>query len=109
MSIHTGRVALSKIGQTTDLIIAAGDAVELAGEIRKTAMAGGKLYAVSGPVFAAAKVAPPSLDPKTVARGDDDESVPVYFMDTVQVPSQDVALRNRIGRVATTVIDRIRG
>ena len=109
VSIHTGRVALSKIGQTTDLIIAAGDAVELAGEIRKTAMAGGKLYAVSGPVFAAAKVAPPSLDPKTVARGDDDESVPVYFMDTVQVPSQDAALRNRIGRVATTVIERIRG
>jgi hypothetical protein len=30
-------------------------------------------------------------------------------MDTVQVPSQDAALRNRIGRVATTVIERIRG
>jgi hypothetical protein len=30
-------------------------------------------------------------------------------MDTVQLPSQDVALRNRIGRVATIVIDRIRG
>jgi hypothetical protein len=72
-------------------------------------MAGGKLYAVSGPVFAAAKVAPPSLDPTTIARGEDDESVPVYFMDTVQVPSQDAALRNRIGRVATTVIERIRG
>src|SRR6266508_1020442 len=109
VSIHAGRVALSKIGQTTDLIIAAGDAVDVAAEIRKTAMAGGKLYAVSGAVFAAAKVEPPPQDAVTVASGHDDGSVPVYFMDTVQMPSQDGALRHRFERVATTVIERIRG
>jgi hypothetical protein len=47
---------------------------------------------------------------KGYGRGDDEESVSVYFMDTVQLPSQEAAaLRHRIGRVAMTVIDRIRG
>jgi hypothetical protein len=68
---------LSKIGQTTDLIIAAGDAVDVAAQIRKTAVAGGNHYAVSGSVFAAAKIEPPSQDIVTVACGRDDENVSV--------------------------------
>jgi adenylate cyclase len=109
VSIHTGRVALSKIGQTTDLIIAAGDAVDVAAQIRKTAVAGGNHYAVSGSVFAAAKIEPPSQDIVTVACGRDDENVSVYFMDTVQLPPHSVPLQNRIQQAATVVIDRIRG
>jgi adenylate cyclase len=108
VSIHAGRVALSKIGQTTDLIIAAGDAVEVASEIRKTAMAERKLYAVSNSVFAAAKVEPPAQDSVTVAAGHDNASLPVYLMDTVET-QQDAALRRRIRRAATKVVDRIRG
>jgi adenylate cyclase len=109
VSIHAGRVALSKIGQTTELIIAAGDALKMAAEIRKQAMAGGKLYAVSDSVFAAAKIEPPPLDAVPVCLRDDEERMPVYFMDTVQLPSQEMALRTRIQRVTATVIDRIRG
>src|SRR5262245_12993865 len=109
VSIHAGRVALSKIGQLTDLIIAAGDALKVVAEMRKLAVAGQKPYAVSAPVFAAAKVEPPPQDAATVASGDDEATVPVYFMDAVDLPSQDGALRSRIQRVATTVIDRMRG
>ena len=107
VSIHAGRVALSKIGQTTDLIIAAGEALKVAAAIRKTAMAGGKHYAVSGSVFDAARLDPPPQDAVTVSGRDG--SVPVYFMETVEVPTQDGALRARIAHVATTVIDRLRG
>ena len=108
VSIHTGRVALSKIGQTTDLTTAAGDAVELAGEIRKTAMAGGKFSAVSGPVFAAAKVAPPHWTRRRspAARRKRAGLLHGYGPGAA---SEDAMLRNRIGRVATTVIKRIRG
>jgi adenylate cyclase len=109
VSIHAGRVALSKIGQTAELIIAAGDAVEVAAEMRKTAMACGKLYAVSDKVFATAKVEPPPQNVVKVACGPDNVSVPIYFMDAVELPTQDVTLRNRIQRVATTVIDQLRG
>jgi class 3 adenylate cyclase len=109
VSIHAGRVALSKIGQTAELIIAAGDAVEVAAEMRKTAMACGKLYAVSDKVFATAKVEPPPQNVVEVACGPDNVSVPIYFMDAVELPSQDVTLRNRIQRKAMTVIDQLRG
>jgi adenylate cyclase len=109
VSIHAGRVALSKIGQTAELILAAGDAVEVAAEIRKTAMARGKLYAVSDKVFAAAKVAPPAQNVVNVACGPDNVSVPIYFMDAVELPAQDATLRNRMQRAATTVMDQLRG
>jgi hypothetical protein len=58
--MHAGRVVLGKIGQSADLIIAAGGAVTAVAEIRKTAVARGNLYAISGPVFAAAKTDPPA-------------------------------------------------
>ena len=109
ISIHAGRVALSKIGQSAELIIAAGDAVEVAAEIRRTANASGKFYAVSGTVFTAAKVDPPAHRITKVAAGPEHVDIPVYYMDGVQLPSQDATLRNRIQRAATAVLDQIRG
>jgi adenylate cyclase len=109
VSIHAGRVALSKLGQTAELIIAAGDAVEVAAEIRKSARAMGKLYAVSDKVFAAAKIAPPLHPPLPVASGADKASEPIYFMDAVELPAQDATLRNRVQQAMTTVLDQLRG
>jgi adenylate cyclase len=109
VSIHAGHVALSKIGQTAELIIAAGDAVEVAAEIRRTATAAGKSYAVSDTVFAAAKVEPPAQRITKIAAGVDRVDIPVHYMDVVQLPSRDATLRNRIQRAATAVLDQIRG
>ena len=109
ISIHAGHVALSKIGQSAELIIAAGDAVEVATEIRRTANASGKFYAVSDTVFAAAKVDPPAHRITKVAEVAKHTGIPVYYMDAVQLPSQDATLRNRIQRAATAVLDQIRG
>jgi adenylate cyclase len=109
ISIHAGHVALSKIGQSAELIIAAGDAVEVATEIRRTANASGKFYAVSDTVFAAAKVDPPAHRITKVAEVAEHTGIPVYYMDAVQLPSQDATLRDRIQRAATAVLDQIRG
>lgn len=108
VSIHAGRVVLGKIGQTAELIIAAGEAVALASDIRKAAVACGNPYAVSGPVFAAAGIEPPAqkMERISCAAG---SGVPIYFMDGVQIPAPDEAMRVKLQAAATTVLDRLRG
>ncbi len=107
VSIHAGRVALSKLGQTAELIIAAGDAVEVATEIRKKAKALGKLYAVSNKVFSAANIAPPLQTTLSVTCDSVSESI--YFMDGVDLPAEEQNLRNRVQRAMTTMVDQLRG
>jgi adenylate cyclase len=109
VSVHTGRVALSKLGQTAELIIAAGDAVEVAAEIRKNAKAHGKAYAISDRVFATAKVPRPVQTAIDVACGEDNAREPIYFMDAVELPAQDASLRIRARRAMATVVDQLRG
>jgi hypothetical protein len=60
-------------------------------------------------VFTAAKVDPPAHRITKVAAGPEHVDIPVYYMDGVQLPSQDATLRNRIQRAATAVLDQIRG
>jgi adenylate cyclase len=110
VSVHCGPVVLANLGQTTELLIAAGEAVAVVSEIRKAAIARGKPYAVSEAVFAASKLDPPAdKAPEKISAGGEGVSVPIYFMDTVQIATQDESMRERLQQAATSVLDRLRG
>jgi adenylate cyclase len=110
VSVHCGPVVLANLGQTTELLMAAGEAMAVASEIRKAAIARGKPYAISEAVFAAAKLDPPADRAlQQISACGEEISLPIYFMDTVQIAAQDETMRDKLQQAATTVLERLRG
>lgn len=63
VTIHTGHAAVSEIGATDPpTVIAIGEAVDVANELRKAAAAQGKHFAISEATYAAANLELPSQD-----------------------------------------------
>jgi adenylate cyclase len=107
LTLHIGRLALSNVGQSSDLIIAEGEAVEAAAAIRKALMTSSSSYAVSQAVFDMAGVERPPRPAAKVAVNN--ANIAVYILDTIQLAAPELALHQRIQRKAATVMDRIRG
>jgi adenylate cyclase len=68
VSIHAGRAVVGEIGSSLPpAVIAIGEAIDVANELRKAAAARGKAFAISEQVFTAAGADPPAED-KVVLR-----------------------------------------
>jgi adenylate cyclase len=80
VSIHAGRAAVGEIGSSDPpAVVAIGQAVEVANEVRKAAAARDVPFAISEPVYAAAGVAPNSEKKLTVPCPGGDAPVAVYL------------------------------
>jgi class 3 adenylate cyclase len=67
VSIHIGSAAVSEIGSSDPpIVMAIGEAVDVANELRKVAAAQGKQFAISEAVYAAAEIDFPAEDNVTV-------------------------------------------
>jgi adenylate cyclase len=67
ITVHAGRAAVGEIGMSDPpTVIAIGEAVDVANELRKTAAAQGKPFAISEAVYAAADLDLPEQDRVTV-------------------------------------------
>jgi adenylate cyclase len=83
ISIHAGRAAVGEVG-TADppILVAVGEAVDLAAQLRNAVIAHGKRFGVSEPVTSAAGVTMPVGDPVVLQSSRFTTSVPATISDT---------------------------
>jgi adenylate cyclase len=106
VAIHAGRAALSHIAQT-GTIVAAGEALEIANEIRRLAAARGQAFAISGAVFTAAGVAPPATaDVESCGSGAGRQDI---YLSATAATSVDADWRSRLQRATAKIMDGITG
>jgi adenylate cyclase len=98
VSIHAGHAAVGEIGQSDPpVLIAIGEAVDGANELRKIAAESDKAFAISEKVYAAAGLAAVHQDSLTVQTA---AGISVYLSDAAPVPSPEWTLHGEIGRRA---------
>jgi adenylate cyclase len=86
VTVHAGRAAVGEIGSSDPpAMIALGEAMDLANELRKTAIARGRSFAVSEPVYTAAEIEP--IFQERVTLPGTDGNVPAFLSDTAPIPS----------------------
>lgn len=96
--IHYGHAALGEIGQSDPpMLIAVGEAVDIASELRRAAAESNKAFAISAKVFEQAGLMPTARD-AVVLRPDGSEPVIAYLSDAVPVPSPTWTLHGEVGR-----------
>jgi adenylate cyclase len=101
VSIHSGRAAVGEIGSSEPpLLMAVGDAVEMAGEIRKAVAERDKAFAISEPVYAAAGLDGAPGDAIAIRPQGSKTGVTVFMSDTAPVPSPAWTLHGELGRRA---------
>jgi adenylate cyclase len=80
VSIHAGRAVVGEIGSSDPpAMMAVGEAMDEANQLRKTAAAQGAPFAVSQPVYTAAGVSPPSADQITLPSPDSTTSLVAFL------------------------------
>jgi adenylate cyclase len=80
VSIHAGRAVVGEIGSSDPpTMMAVGEAMDEANQLRKTAAAQGAPFAVSQPVYTAAGVSPPSADQITLPSPDSTTSLVAFL------------------------------
>jgi adenylate cyclase len=88
VSIHTGRAAVGEIGSSDPpTVIAVGDAIDAANEIRKEAAARGTPFAISEPVYAAAGIEPVYREKVALPSPDADVGLVAFLSDAAPIPS----------------------
>jgi adenylate cyclase len=98
VSIHTGLAAVGEIGSSDPpAMIAIGDAVDVANELRKSAAAHGKAFAISEPVYAAAGIEPVYQDKVVLASPGADAGVVAFLSDVAPIPSPAWTLHGEQG------------
>jgi adenylate cyclase len=87
ISIHAGRAASGEVGSSDPpLVMAIGEAVDAASEIRKAAAARAAPYAISEPVYSAANLEPIFQEKLALQLAGADAPTLVYLSDAAPVP-----------------------
>jgi adenylate cyclase len=98
VSIHTGRAAVGEIGSfDPPMLMAIGEAVDVANELRKVAAERERPFAISDKVYADAGLVPVRQDSLMIGTG---AGITVYLSDKAPVPSPSWTLHGEIGRGA---------
>jgi adenylate cyclase len=98
VSIHAGRAAVGEIGSSDPpTMIAIGDAVDAANELRKEAAERNRSFAISQPVFTAAGIEPVYQDKASLPSPDDDAGLVVFLSDTAPIASPQWTLHGEQG------------
>lgn len=99
VSIHAGHAAVAEVGPSdAPTLMAMGEAVDVANELRKAAANTGKTFAISEKVFLDAGLVPVHEDSITTALA---AGISAYLSDAAPVPSPAWTLHGEIGRKAT--------
>jgi adenylate cyclase len=98
VSIHAGRAAVGEIGSSEPpMLMAIGEAVEIANDLRKAAASAGKAFAISEKVYADASLDPGHQDSTKVGPA---PGITVYLSDAAPIASPSWTLHGEIGRRA---------
>ncbi len=106
VSIHLGRAVVGEVGATDPpTVIAIGEAVDAANELRKAAAARGAAFAISQAVYAAAGVEPPPAETIMVAAPTAAAAIPAVLSASAPVLPAPAAL----GREPRAALQRLLG
>jgi adenylate cyclase len=98
VSIHAGRAAIGEVGSSEPpMLLAIGEAVDGANELRTAAAARDKAFAISEKVYADAGLAPVQQDSVTVGPA---PGISIYLSDAAPIPSPSWTLHGELGRRA---------
>jgi adenylate cyclase len=98
VSIHSGRAAIGEIGASDPpMLMAIGEALDVANDVRKAAAERGKAFAISEKVYAEAGLDPVHQDSITAGPG---AGITVYLSDAAPIPSPTWTLHGELGRGA---------
>jgi adenylate cyclase len=101
VSIHAGRAAVGEIGSSDPpTVMAVGEAIDAANDLRKAAAEHDKPFAISEPVHAAAGLDPVVQDTATIRLAGFDAFITAYLSDAAPVPSPSWTLHGKQGRGA---------
>jgi adenylate cyclase len=106
VSIHLGRAVVGEVGASDPpTVIAIGEAVDAANELRKAAAARGAAFAISQAVYAAAGVEPPPAETIMVASASAAAAIPTVLSAAAPALPAPVAL----GREPRAALQRLLG
>lgn len=98
VSIHAGHAAVAEVGWSDPpMLMAIGEAVDVASELRKAAAKRDKAFAISERVYADAGLVPAHQDSIMVGAG---AGITVYLSDAAPIPSPSWTLHGELGRRA---------
>jgi adenylate cyclase len=98
VSIHAGRAAIGEIGSSEPpMLMAVGEAVDVANDLRKVVALRDKAFAISEKVYADAGLAPVHQDSITIGPA---AGITVYLSDAAPIPSPTWTLHGELGRGA---------
>jgi adenylate cyclase len=101
VTIHTGRAAVGEIGSSDPpTVIAIGDAIDAANQMRKEAVAHATPFAISQPVYEAAGIEPVFREKVALPSPDEDAGLVAFLSDTAPIPSPNWTLYGEQGRRA---------
>jgi len=98
VSIHGGHAAIGEIGASEPpMLMAIGEAIDVANDLRKAAAERGKTFAISEMVYAEAALSPVAEDKITVGSA---PATTVFLSDAAPIPSPTWTLHGEIGHRA---------
>jgi adenylate cyclase len=98
VSIHAGRAAIGEVGSSDPpMLLAVGEAIDGANDLRRAATDRDKAFAVSEKVYADAGLVPVHQDKIAIGT---DAGITVFLSDTAPIPSPAWTLHGEIGRRA---------
>jgi len=101
VSIHAGRAAVGEIGSSDPpIVLAVGDAIDVANELRRAAAAHDKPFAISERVYREAGLGPVGQDQVALRYSGSDEPIAACLSDVAPVPSPSWTLHGEQSRRA---------
>ena len=98
VSIHRGHAAIGEIGASEPpTLMAIGEAIDVANDLRKAAAERGKAFAISEAVYAEAALSPAAEDKITIGS---EPATTVFLSDAAPIPSPTWTLHGEVGRRA---------
>ena len=98
VSIHGGHAAIGEIGASEPpMLMAIGEAIDVANDLRKAAAERGKAFAISEAVYTEAALSPVTADKTTVGS---EPATTVFLSDTAPIPSPTWTMHGEVGRGA---------
>jgi adenylate cyclase len=98
ISIHAGRAAVGEIGSSDPpTMMAVGDAIEAANELRREAAERNRPFAISQAVYAAAGIEPMYQDRVSLPSPDTDAGLVAFLSDAAPIPSPQWTLHGEQG------------
>jgi adenylate cyclase len=98
ISIHSGHAAIGEIGASEPpMLMAIGEAIDVANDLRRAAAKRGKAFAISEAVYAEASLSPVTDDKITVGS---EPATTVFLSDAAPIASPTWTLHGEIGRRA---------